>query len=177
MHLGSTDGTARIKDATSDVIQTYVIAAPESLQSQASQSARDSIDVGTATADIRVQRLTDMRTGNKETAGRRARLKRRLIQSRERRIIVRNRGGVVLTECRHCPRALLLRVVGGLLAASRLLLGAVTLCPASSKRQRCAQNKHVSPILYHVSLTVPQSCRPVSPLWFAPSLRRSRAAA
>src|SRR5207249_11876175 len=102
MHLGSTDGRARIERTTSDIIQTYVIAAPESLESQASQSARDSVDVGTATANIRVQRLTDMRARHKAAAGRRARLKRRLMYSRKRRIIVRNGGGVARPEFGRC---------------------------------------------------------------------------
>src|SRR5215475_8567369 len=88
-----------IKRSAADIGRRELVAAPQSLHRQATQSARDSAQGWTSvTAKVGIQRFAYFYASQQHAARLNVRFERRLVQPRNRRIVVHQYGGILLTE-------------------------------------------------------------------------------
>ena len=119
---------------------------------------------GSSTADIRIQRLANMRARNQKAPCCRPWFQRRLIQPGEWWIVIRNRRTIILAIGGDRSSSLLLIVVGLLLFAQwhRLLRCIILILrPPRAQADRQAQDRNVKAVS-HRFVTVRQWCPPVS---------------
>src|SRR5581483_3148877 len=93
-----------VERSATNVIERRIKMAPQLLQRQTSQHAGDAVDrsIARRSCDVRIQSLADMRTRNQETPVQYPWFERRLVQSRDRRIVhIRGCSGRVLPVSRN----------------------------------------------------------------------------